>query len=509
MAKFVPRKVRNRPRGAAWVRGLRQEGRQRRRSEAIRTLWYALGIPIPRGRYTLPVAVGVIFGAGIAIGIAFAYLTQPRQPAMLVASAPVAQSASEPVLLRPPPPSLTPPSAQELPARVEVLEPQPKSLTMAALQADSDMAPERGEETLSDSYPPPDFVLPPSVVTTPQVIDEKPAEAPPQVVEPPQTQAMVPPQSMEPSQAMAPPQAAELPQAVEPPAPMPMPAPMPIPEARPRSRPKPTLSLAPSAQAAILPDAGMGKDPPWRHYAVPAAAMDGRPRIAVVIDDLGLDHNRSTQIVRLPGPLTTSFLTYAHDLREQTHNAKAAGHELLIHVPMEPKNQALDPGPDVLMTRQSDEHLHQLLGDIFTRFDSYVGINNHMGSQFTSDARGMAVVMQELKHRGLLFLDSRTAGNSIGVESAPRYAVPVAARDVFLDNESSVPYVNARLADVERIARERGTAVAIGHPRDATIAALAAWLPTLQQKGMVLVPLSSIVRQRTGATDKVAGNGQP
>jgi polysaccharide deacetylase 2 family uncharacterized protein YibQ len=112
----------------------------------------------------------------------------------------------------------------------------------------------------------------------------------------------------------------------------------------------------------------------------------------------------------------------------------------------------------------------------------------------------MAVVIGELRARGLLWLDSRTAGGSVGSAIARAYDVPHVDRDVFLDNNPALAAVQHQLADLESVARRRGWAVAIGHPKDGTLDALSAWLPRLAERGFVLVPLSHIVRSSsTGA----------
>jgi hypothetical protein len=194
-----------------------------------------------------------------------------------------------------------------------------------------------------------------------------------------------------------------------------------------------------------------------------------------------------------------SFLPYAMDLAQQSEAARRQGHELLVHVPMEPldaRNNDAGPGPlDVRLS--ADEILRRLRWDL-GRFDGYVGINNHMGSRFTSDAEALRPVMQELHDRGLLFLDSRTVPHSLGVTVAARYGVPHAGRDVFLDDEISSPAIDARLAELERVARHSGSAIAIGHPHDATLEALKPWLRDASSKGFVLVPLSAIVKERAG-----------
>src|SRR3984893_5960728 len=165
-------------------------------------------------------------------------------------------------------------------------------------------------------------------------------------------------------------------------------------------------------------------------------------------------------------------------------------------VPMEAVDRREDPGPHGLFTSQSrDEILEQLRWGL-TRFDGFVGINNHMGSKFTADANRMAPVMAELRARGLAFLDSRTSSASTGGQLAVAYGVPHAARDVFLDDDQTPAAIAKELARTEQMARQHGSAIAIGHPHDATIAALKSWLPQVEGKGLALVPVSAVVRHR-------------
>lgn len=241
------------------------------------------------------------------------------------------------------------------------------------------------------------------------------------------------------------------------------------------------------------------REPQWLRYAMPAAPAEGRPMVAIVIDDLGLDRKGAEAAIALDGRVTLSFMSYAPDLARLTSAAHEAGHEMIVHVPMEPLDGHIDSGPHSLLVRfDRDEILQRLRWDL-DRFTGYVGINNHMGSRFTSDARGMTTVLEELRARGLLFLDSRTAASSVGNKLAAQMGVPHAARDIFLDDTISVPAIDAQLGALEKLAQKRGSAIAIGHPHPATMAALAAWLPTLQARHLVLVPLTAIVRARLAA----------
>jgi hypothetical protein len=205
-------------------------------------------------------------------------------------------------------------------------------------------------------------------------------------------------------------------------------------------------------------------------------------------------------VLRLPGPLTLSFMTYASELGEQTASGRRAGDELLLHVPMQPIDRREDPGPHALLVGMpADEILSQLRWGL-DRFAGFVGVNNHMGSKFTADPGGMRVVMAELRHRGLLFLDSRTNAASAGIREAVAAGVPHAARDVFLDDELASAAIERQLARTETVARKNGSAIAIGHAHDPTIAALAAWLPRLPEKRLALVPLSTVVLFRMRET---------
>ncbi len=239
-----------------------------------------------------------------------------------------------------------------------------------------------------------------------------------------------------------------------------------------------------------------GTQPPWLRYAAVAAnPLDSRPVVAVVLDDLGLRRRLTTEIIGLPGPLTLAFLPYAGGVEKQAEAARRAGHELLVHVPMEPLGSE-DPGPQALLTSLSDDEFLRRLRRDLARFDGYVGVNNHMGSKATADSRKMALIMRELGDRGLLFLDSRTTPLSVAGAQALRHGVPHAGRDVFLDNIADVGHITEQLRHVEAIARRTGAAVAIGHPYPETVAALSEWLPTLERRGFNLVPVTAVVAQR-------------
>ncbi len=259
---------------------------------------------------------------------------------------------------------------------------------------------------------------------------------------------------------------------------------------------------APPAVAQLLPhDAPADlteRTPTWLRNAVAPPLLDDRPEIAVMIDDLGLNRHNTAALNQLKAPLTLAFLPYADGLPEQTKAARAAGHELMLHVPMEPIGTDW-PGPDALLTSLSPSDFLSRFRTQLRSFRGFVGVNNHMGSLLTADRDKMDELMTELKARGLLFVNSRTTSKTVAATEAQRLGVPHAERDVFLDNDANLDAIRRQLAAVERIARHRGVAVAIGHPHDLTIEALRGWLPTLEERGFVLVPISTVVARESCA----------
>lgn len=217
-----------------------------------------------------------------------------------------------------------------------------------------------------------------------------------------------------------------------------------------------------------------------------------QPVIAIVIDDMGINHRRTKAISSINAPLTASFLTYCDGLKSQLDASLRAGHEIMVHVPMEPKSKA-NVAPDVLTVDMDEQTVKSGLKKMLAQFHEIKGINNHMGSRFTEDREKMQYVMDVLKERDLFFLDSKTSPKSVGKTLARANGVDYANRHVFLDNNNDVPYITGQLAIAERVARNNGYAIAIGHPKSKTVEALKLWLPTLSEKNIKLVHLSEIV----------------
>ncbi len=239
---------------------------------------------------------------------------------------------------------------------------------------------------------------------------------------------------------------------------------------------------------AVTPNARPAPD-----YFTAYPATPARPVIAVVIDDMGMVQGELKRFAALPAEVTFAFLPYSPNLEYQTRVIRDNGHEMILHLPMEPKRATANPGPHALLTRLSDGELRQRIAWNMSRFEGFAGINNHMGSRFTEDPRVMRAVMSALKTRNLYFLDSMTTSRSVGVPMAMEFGVPQAQRDIFLDNKRDYDSILKQLRKAERIAERRGHAIAIGHPHRITYQVLRDWVPTLRRKGIRLVALSSLI----------------
>ncbi len=327
------------------------------------------------------------------------------------------------------------------------------------------------------------------------------AEAPPAPEVPPAPETPV-----------APPQAA-LPQAAQPQAAQPQGAPEPVPSAKPVGKaaaaPEPQLALAPAPAPGLIERNKLGPLPriapdgraPWRVYARPFDKSDSRPRVAIVIGNLGLSSAATEAAIQeLPGGVTLAFSPYAHGLEEYIPLARAAGHEVLLSLPMD-ADESSDAGaePRALLAAVTPAENLERLSWLLSRFTGYVGATNYTGSSFSSAEEDMRPILAELKERGLLFLDSGATGNGTTARIARQLGLPEATTERIIDTEASRDAIDQRLEAVEEEARQKGASIAVGFPYPVTIERVAAWTATLAQKGISLAPVSAMVRQRSGS----------
>ena len=238
--------------------------------------------------------------------------------------------------------------------------------------------------------------------------------------------------------------------------------------------------------------------PDWlmARVTVPAEKFTGTPKIAIVIDDLGADLASTDRAIRLPKTVGLSFLPYADATPWLAAEAERAGHEVLLHMPMQAEGDH-DPGPFALTTGLSPDEIRRRLSDALARVPGAIGINNHMGSRVTADRTTLIPVAEELAARHLFFFDSRTTPDTQVVPVARAFGVASTGRDVFLDDEQTADAVGAQLMELEARARAQGVAVAIGHPHAVTLAALSVWTARAGAHGFVLIPLSEAIRLKT------------
>lgn len=220
----------------------------------------------------------------------------------------------------------------------------------------------------------------------------------------------------------------------------------------------------------------------------------GRLRVAVIFDDAGYNLRTAREVLALPRPVTISVLP---DLPFSTPIAEEAarrGVEVILHLPVQPDNPALDPGPGRITVDMSDEAIARTVESDFATVPGAAGANNHMGSRGTADPRVMRAVLGVVKTRALFFVDSLTSPQSVAAETARAMGVPTAVRAVFLDNQDNDEYVRGQFHALIRAAQIHGQAIAIGHVGKVTARVLGEMLPEFDEAGIRFVPVSALVR---------------
>lgn len=225
--------------------------------------------------------------------------------------------------------------------------------------------------------------------------------------------------------------------------------------------------------------------------------------IALVIDDAGLNEAATLRAIALAPEITLAFLPYGRNAPALARKAAASGHDIILHMPMAPDGDG-NPGPDALTPALPQTENIARLSRALDLFPMAIGINNHMGSRMTRDAASMAPVFDLVAARGLIFLDSRTTPETVAGATARARGLRALDRDIFLDNDTSAPAIEERLAALELMARQRSVAIAIGHPHDATLDAIEKWVTELPARGLRLVRLTDAAAIRSISIRPVA-----
>ncbi|MBI5493267.1 MAG: divergent polysaccharide deacetylase family protein [Deltaproteobacteria bacterium] len=259
---------------------------------------------------------------------------------------------------------------------------------------------------------------------------------------------------------------------------------------RPSPEVKPPIASIPE-ERPLPPEA-----PPPEAPQPPEAPPGYYPRVAIVIDDMGQDPKKLKELLKLKEPITIAVIPHLRYSREVALQASSNGLEVLLHLPMEPKDtEDNDPGKGALLTAMSADEVRAQVEQDLKAVPNAIGVNNHMGSKFTEDEILMRAVLQVVKKKEMFFLDSRTSSNSVAGRLARELGVRNADRNVFLDNNRDVKYIKGQISELVSIARKRGKAIGIGHPYPETIEALKETVSGLDGKGIVIVKLSEIVEQ--------------
>ena len=230
----------------------------------------------------------------------------------------------------------------------------------------------------------------------------------------------------------------------------------------------------------------------------PGPAMAGaggaqRAEIAVIIDDIGFSRARAFRFLELDIPPPFSILpriTHTSELADTLH---AAGHEIMLHQPMEPLNNSYNPGPGALYTTYRQPEIVAAIDKNISEIPHVIGVNNHMGSKFTADPEKMRQALGVVKSRDLFFVDSMTTHRSKGYPTASRLGITAARRNVFLDNAISVSAILIQLQKLQRHALKYGRALAIGHPFPETAEALRLFNRTRKRAGVKFVHVSRVL----------------
>ncbi len=273
----------------------------------------------------------------------------------------------------------------------------------------------------------------------------------------------------------------------------------------------PTAPAAPPRPAAApaAPEARETPGPPPAPAtppiaAEPAPAEPAPPpghgaRLALIVDDLGRRPADVDRLAALGVPLAGAVLPFEPRTVEVAAALAVRGLEVLCHLPMEPEEPAAtDPGPGALTLDRGRRRLLAATRAALDAVPGAAGANHHMGSALTADPEAMRSVLAELGRRGLYYVDSRTVPESVGYARAVEMGVPAAERDVFLDADPAAEAIRGEWRRLLALALEKGAAVAIAHPREATLAVLGEEIPRARAAGYEFVPVADLLTRAGG-----------
>lgn len=241
---------------------------------------------------------------------------------------------------------------------------------------------------------------------------------------------------------------------------------------------------------AVIPAAALARNPASRGTS--AARGQSAPQLVLIIDDLGYDRSAADALLALPFPLTVSVIPHLPLSAEVAEEAYRRGEQVMLHLPMESIGSGAKQEDVELRPGMDAAQVDSLLAGMLATVPHAAGVNNHEGSLATSDATLMQELMPALHERGLFFIDSRTSAATVAYDTAEKFGVAAASRKVFLDDVPAREAILAQLDLAARDARRDGFAIAIGHPRPDTIAALREGVPRIEARGIRMAFASEV-----------------
>ena len=219
-----------------------------------------------------------------------------------------------------------------------------------------------------------------------------------------------------------------------------------------------------------------------------------QPAISIIIDDMGYRLKSGSRAVNLPGAITYSFLPHAPYVRHLSRLAHEKSKEVMLHLPMEAES-GKKLGPGGLTENMTASNFIEVLESSINSIPYVSGFNNHMGSLLTKNELWMTRLMRQVAaDKKLFFVDSTTTSNSIAFKVERAEGLLSIRRDIFIDHENSKKFIQKQLEKLIKKAQQKGTALAIAHPKKITLAVLEEWLPELEKKGIKLVSVSELIK---------------
>jgi uncharacterized protein len=277
--------------------------------------------------------------------------------------------------------------------------------------------------------------------------------------------------------------------------------------------PAPDQNLIEKGQNGFLPVIGHDGRQAWQAYARPFDLTDKRPRIAIAISELGPSPTAiDTAINHLPAEVSLAFVPYRPHLGEWISLARAAGHEVLLNLPMEPADYPTnDPGPEALLTALDPPANLERLNWVMSQATGYVGLVGLMGSRFATSHEDMVPILTALQHRGLLYVDNRATPQSVVGDIAHDIGLAVTTANQQLDTDPVRTSIDKKLSDLEDTARSGGAALGITHPYPVVMERIAVWAQSLGDRGIALAPVSAVIDRSQAAAKPPSGTdvGKP